>query len=71
MIKIGGEMAILDEKVYDEGGSWIYFSKFPNLNEDELAKTKKSKPKGLNLNDLNPIMFKAWVDLTEFQNPGC
>lgn len=59
-------MALLDEKVYDEGGAWLYFSKFANLTEDEMAKTKKSKPKGLNLNDLNTVLFRAWVDLSEF-----
>lgn len=45
-------MAILDEKVYDEGGDWLYFCRYPNLTEEEIAKMKKGKPKNLNVNDL-------------------
>lgn len=59
-------MANLDECIYDEGGAFIYFCKFPNMNEEELAKLKKGKPKTLNLNDLNEIKFRAWVDLSSF-----
>lgn len=44
--------------------------KYPTLTEEELVKIKKSKPKNLNLIDLNPILMRAWVDLSEFQNPG-
>ena len=35
-----------------------------------MAKMRKGKPKNLNLMDLNQVTMRAWVDLTEFQNPG-
>ncbi|KRX07149.1 hypothetical protein PPERSA_09363 [Pseudocohnilembus persalinus] len=69
-LKSGADMAILDEKVYDEGGDWLYFCRYPNLTEEEIVKMKKGKPKNLNVNDLQEVKFRAWVDLTEFQVPG-
>ena len=36
----------------------------PIVNEEELGKLKKSKPKNLNLNDLNPVSMRAWMDLS-------
>jgi hypothetical protein len=34
----------------------------PTVSEDELAKMRKSKPKTLaNINDLNPVVMRAWV----------
>jgi hypothetical protein len=39
--------------------------KTPAASEEELAKMRKTKPKTLNnINDLNPIVMRAWVDLT-------
>ena len=38
----------------------------PTVSEDELAKMRKSKPKTLaNINDLNPVVMRAWVSLEE------
>lgn len=31
---------------------------------------RKAKPKNLNLNDLNPVIMRAWVNFEEFSNPG-
>ncbi len=46
-------------------GEWIYVYKMPQVSEDELAKMRKSKPKTLaNINDLNPVHMRAWVDLS-------
>lgn len=49
---------------------FIYFIKSPNLTEEEIAKMKKAKPKGLNINDLNPIVTRGKLNLEEFRNPG-
>ncbi|EGR30045.1 tetratricopeptide repeat protein [Ichthyophthirius multifiliis] len=68
--KQGLQLVVLEERVFDEKGEYIYFMKYPTLTEEELVKIKKSKPKNLNLIDLNPILMRAWVDLSEFQNPG-
>jgi hypothetical protein len=40
------------------------------LNEEEVAKLKKGKPKNLNLVDLNPVILRAWVNFEELGNPG-
>lgn len=69
-IKEGESLVILEERVQDEHGEYIYFSKLPTLNEDELAKLRKAKPKNLNLNDLNGVIARAWVDLSAFRTPG-
>ncbi len=50
--------------MYDLNGEWITFVKKPVATEEELVKIKKAKPKGLNLNDLNPVVMRAWVDYT-------
>jgi hypothetical protein len=44
-------------------GDWIYIYKMPTVSEDELAKMRKTKPKTLaNINDLNPVVMRAWVN---------
>lgn len=35
-----------------------------------MAKLKKGKPKNLNINDLNPVTMRAWVNLGAFAEPG-
>ncbi len=49
---------------------YVYFEKRTTLTPEEEAKMKKSKPKGLNLNDLNPVITRGRVNLEEFRNPG-
>jgi len=40
----------------------------PAVSEEELAKLRKAKPKTLNnINDLNPVIMRAWVDLSALQ----
>ena len=52
-----------------DGGEWVYVIKMPTANEEELAKLKKAKPKTLaNANDLNPVVMRAWVDLTSLKS---
>lgn len=64
------EDLIIFEEDVQLGGAWLYFTKFPTATEEEMVKMRKGKPKNLNLLDLNPCNMRAWVDLTEFQNPG-
>jgi hypothetical protein len=42
----------------------VYIFKQPTANEQDLDKLKKSKPKNLNINDLNPLCIRAWVNLS-------
>ncbi len=51
--KEGTELDCFEEFVYENKGEYIYFFKQTILSEEELAKMKKSKPKNLNLTDLN------------------
>lgn len=46
------------------------FYKSPTLGEEEVAKLKKSKPKTLNINDLNIVVFKGWIDYGVFEEQG-
>lgn len=66
ILKEGVELVVLEERIQENKGDWIYFVKLPNLSEDEIAKMKKAKPKNMNLTDLNPVVMRAWVDFTEF-----
>jgi hypothetical protein len=68
--KEGTSLVIFEERVNDDKGDWIYLVKSPTLPEDELAKMRKGKPKNLNLNDLNPVVMRAWVNLDKFGVPG-
>ena len=46
-------------------GEWVYVFKTPTASEEELAKMRKAKPKTLgNINDLNPVVMRAWLDLS-------
>lgn len=61
----GKEYAIFEERVSNDEGEWLYFYKAPTSSEDDLAKLRKAKPKTLaNINDLNPVIMRAWVSLT-------
>lgn len=57
-------------KSFDDKGEWLYFTKGPTSTEEEIAKMKKTKPKNLNLLDLNLVTMRTWVELEEFTNPG-
>jgi hypothetical protein len=65
------ELVVFEERVNFDGGEWIFLAKQPCISEEELAKLRKSKPKTLNLNDLFPVVFRGWVDLTSFRKEGC
>jgi hypothetical protein len=54
--------------IFDKG-EWIYVYKYPAVSEEETNKLKKGKPKNLNLNDLNPIVMRAWVDYSKLAEP--
>ncbi len=56
----------MEDCIYNQGGIWIYFIRLPLIPEDEIAKLKKGKPKNLNLAELQPINFKAWLSLKNF-----
>ena len=59
------QYVVLKERVLKDGGEWIYLFKRPTSSEEELAKMRKSKPKTLaNINDLNPVVMRGWVDLS-------
>lgn len=40
------------------------------MGEEDIAKTKKSKPKSLNVGELYEAKYKGTIDMSEFQNPG-
>jgi hypothetical protein len=44
--KTGHDLVVFEERVYEDGGDWLYFVKQPALTEEELVKIRKSKPKG-------------------------
>ncbi len=56
------EITSFSQKVYDLNGEWISFIKRPIGTEEELVKIRKAKPKNLNLNDLNPVVMRGWID---------
>ena len=67
-------MIELEEAVRHDGGAWLKFMKLPNIEPvvDEKAGAKKGggKKGGPSVDDLKPVYGKAWVDLSELQNPG-
>ncbi len=66
------DLVILEERVLQNRGDWLLFSRVPNVSEDELNKLKKAKgSKTLNINDLNPQNLRVWIDLTVLSSPGC
>jgi tetratricopeptide (TPR) repeat protein len=67
--KEGEDLVIFEENV-ETGGAWMSITKFPTATEEEIVKMRKSKPKNLNLLDLNPCTMKAWIDLSGLQTPG-
>jgi hypothetical protein len=67
---VGGLLVVFEERVMFDKGEWIYVYKYPVVSEDELGKLRKGKPKNLNLNDLNPITMRAWVDYSKFGEGG-
>lgn len=42
----------------------------PEGSEEDIAKLKKSKPKGLNLGELYPAIYKGKLNLEELSVPG-
>lgn len=63
---VGGLLVIFEERAMFDKGEWIYLYKLPAVSEDELAKLRKAKPKNLNVNDLNPLTMRAWIDYSKF-----
>lgn len=37
------------------------------MTKEEIEKLKKSKPKNINLNDLNALYFRGWIDYSQFE----
>lgn len=64
------ELVVFEERVNDDKGDWIYFVKMPTLTEEEMVKIRKSKPKNLNLIDLNNLVLRGWVSFKELNEPG-
>jgi len=58
---------IFEERVLKDKGEWIYLIKEPNMTKEEIEKLKKSKPKNINLNDLNALYFRGWIDYSQFE----
>lgn len=42
----------------------------PDINEEEIGKLKKAKPKGLNLGELVRMTFKGALEVSELSRPG-
>ena len=68
--KTEDQLVIFEERVFDDKGDWLYFLKTVTATEEEVVKMRKTKPKGLKLDDLNTVVMRSWVDFTEFETPG-
>ena len=64
------DLVELEERVLNCKGSWLYFTRYLNVDEEEMTKYKKSGIKGVDRSDIEPVHGRAWVDLTSFRNPG-
>jgi hypothetical protein len=51
-------------------GEYLYLVKEPAMGKEDLEKLKKSKPKGINLAELQPIYLRGWLDYTLFKEGG-
>ena len=36
------------------------------VSEEEVAKLKKARPKNLNIGELQPVIYNAWLSLKDF-----
>jgi len=68
--KLEDQLVILEERVFEDKGDWLYFMKTVTLTEEEIVKMRKAKPKNVKLDDLNTVVMRSWVDYTEFITPG-
>ena len=58
------------EKAINEGGTYATFTRFVNVDEEELSKLKK-KFKGDQVKELNKLVCQVWLDLRPAQSQGC
>lgn len=63
-------MKTLEQQILDQKGCNIILTRELAGGADELAKYKKSKPKGVNNSDLVKLKVKGWLDLSELAKPG-
>jgi len=68
--KEGGSLVVLEERVQEDAGNWLYLLKHLTLTEEELVKVRKTKPKGLSLNDLPSQEFRAWFSYEDLHAPN-
>lgn len=61
----GESLVTFEERVQSEKGDLLLLTR-KCVNEEEIQKLKKAKPKNLNFADLHALQFKAWVDLEQF-----
>ena len=67
----GQEVKEIEVKILDVKGVNISFTREMQGSADEIAKLKKTKPKGLNNSDFNLLKCKGWLDLSGLGRPGC
>lgn len=67
---LGKDLVIFEERVFEDNGDWIYFIKTTGLSEDDLAKQKKQKVKGLNPTEYTSLVIRAWVDYDQLLKAG-
>ena len=60
----------MEERILDQGGNWLYFTRYLDRDEEELERLKKGPPKGLTKEDIMPTFGRAWVDLKSLQTKG-
>lgn len=48
----------------------VVLTRKPDMNEDDIAKLKKSKPKALNLGELYAAKYRGKINLNELNQPG-
>lgn len=69
--KKSDDLVELEESIKSEEGCWVYFNKvLPKPDEDEKDNKKKPKGKGAPVEEAKPVFGRAWLDLTNFKEPG-
>lgn len=73
--KSGFELIELEEAIKVDGGTWLKFYKVPYSNPSQAAtqagaKGAPAKGKVAVVDEIKPVIGKAWLPLTELQKPG-
>lgn len=64
------QLVVFEERVIKDTGEWLYLVKEPAMSKEDLEKLKKSKPKGMNLAELQPVYVRGWLDYSSLKEGG-